>query len=157
VTLSQVCSVPDGLRAVYALKVKDASTGGFRLLISDRVVDAVGLLELEPRDVRGKPRDKLEPLGRRTKLVGIIMEGMLEPQPAPLATGWFERLYGEDFLDAKFLGYTRSDSTISDIMNAVSKDQASHAEYPSGCETREMRETRRYWSKAVRLAFGEQA
>lgn len=149
--VSQLVSTPEGLRAIYLVLVRDGE--GQKTHIIDRPVDAVGLLELEANDIRANPRERQgASKGRKTKVVGIIMEGMLEPQPASTATGWFERLYGEDFLAAELLGYSRSDHTVDEIMEAVEQDRKSGVEYPEGAETPEMRETRRYWVKAVRLA-----
>lgn len=149
--VSQLVAVPDGLRAVYAVTLKQHGDEGFKTFIVDRVVDAMGLLELEAQDIRSTPGERQGAVrGRKTKIVGIIMEGMIEPKPAPLATEWFERLYGAQYVRADFLGYTRDEKTVDQIMAAVMADAKNGVEFPDGEETPEMRETRRYWVKAVR-------
>lgn len=152
--ISQLVPTPEGLRAVYVIRIASEDGEHASHQIIERRVDAVGLLELEAQDIRaaGPHERKGAQRGRKTKVVGIIMEGMLEPQPAPTATAWFERLYGDSFAGAVMLGYTRSDDTIEEIMEAVERDAKAGVEFPDGAETQTMRHTRRYWAKAYREA-----
>lgn len=140
--ISQLVSTPPGLRALFLVAFRDGDKVSSTIV--DRTVDAVALLELNSADLRGNPREKVgADRGRKTKVVGLIMEGMLEPKPAPLATDWFQRLYGDRLIGAEFLGYTRSDTTLDEIMEAVS----------AGNPTPEMDATRRYWMRAARSAL----
>jgi len=149
----QLMPVPDGLRAVYLVRIQDFSSGSQpgkerQVHIVERPVDALALIDVSPIE----SRDLFGDTGvseKQTKIVGVVMEGSVQPQPAPLATEWFERIYGNALIDAALLGYTRSASTVDDIMLAVEADQKSGADFPAGEETSEMRETRRYWSAAV--------
>lgn len=130
------------MRALYLVAFRDGEK--VRSTIVDRLVDAVGLLELEASDIRANPRERPGSVrGRKTKLVGIIMEGMLEPKAAPQATDWFERLYGDRLVGAEFLGYSRNETTLDEIMEAVN----------AGTTTPEMDATRRYWSRAANAAM----
>lgn len=153
--ISQLIPTPEGLRAVYAVRIISPDNESVSHQIVERHVDAVGLLELESQDIRsgGSQERKGAQRGRKTKVVGIVMEGMLEPQPAPTATAWFERLYGANFAGAVMLGYTRSDETLEEIMEAVEQDGKSGVDFPAGAETPEMRHTRRFWAKAYREAI----
>lgn len=134
--------MPDGLRAVYVVLVAGQGDD-YKQLIIDRPVDAVAVLEIDATDIRhgGPAERKGARRGRKTKVAGIIMEGVIDPQPAPLATAWIERLYGKDFVGAQFLGYTRGES-IDSIMEAIER----------GDTTPELDETRRYWTKAAKSA-----
>lgn len=152
--VEQLTTVPDGLRAMYVVVVREDSEQGYSTHIIDRLVDAVCILNLDANDIRTTPGERQgAKRGRKSKIVGVIMEGAGEPKPASLATGWFERLYGDDLIQAKFIGYTRSDHTVDEIMMAVVKDKDEGVEFPEGEETPTMRQTRRYWAKVTREAL----
>lgn len=142
--ISQMVPAPEGLRAVYVAAFRDeGSPDGYTHTITDRPVDCLALLELEASDIRsgGTPERRGAARGRKTKAVGLVLEASTEILPAGQATDWFRRLYGDSFIGAKFIGYTRGES-IDEIMEAVSQ----------GVETPEINETRRYWSQKAREA-----
>lgn len=140
--ISQLVSTPEGLRAVYVVVFKNDSEEGHGTAITDRPVDCIALLELDARDIRSEGSRQGAQRGRKTKVVGLVLEASTEASPAGESTGWFKRLYGDDLLGAAFLGYTRGD-TIDEIMQAVGDQQ----------ETPEMNETRRFWARQAKDAI----
>lgn len=155
--ITQLTPTPEGLRAVYVVFVtSEQNESGYATHIIERPVDAIAVLELDSQDIRDATDGRRgAKRGKKTKIVGIIMEGAVEPLPASMAVRWFERVYGDRFQRAKFIGYTRSDHSVDAIMEAVEKDQKEGVEFPHGAETLEMRETRRYWVRAIREATEE--
>lgn len=154
--VSSLSPTPEGLRAVYVVLTSGPDEEPVAS-IAERLVDAVALMELEAPDIRtsGEQERTGARRGRKTKLAGVIFEGELEPKVAPEAVEWFRRLYGDSYIAAKLIGYTRSEETLDMIMGAFQRDQQSGMEFPEGEETPTMRQTRIYWSKIAMKAKEE--
>ena len=112
--IESLTACPDGLKAVYLVLYHTPEEVEPKSQLAFRPVDALASLVLEPPDQKefGASLKVPTKLGSTDTVVGLILEGSIKPVPAPLATNWLKQLFA-GFIGARFLGYTRFDSEIS--------------------------------------------